>query len=147
RTLVTLELEYEPEGLVEKAGDALHIIERQAQSDVEKFKTFIESRSMETGGWRGEVEGQASTPGVEAAASSQGDSGKAGISGKAVAAGVAAVAGAAAVAHARSSSSEDTDVESVEVTTPPAPVTEEVVVVDVDPDLAAGGTPADRDQR
>ena len=142
RTLVTLDLEYEPEGLVEKAGDALNIIERQAESDLEKFKTFIESRGHETGAWRGEVPGAAGTPGVEAAASSEGDSGKAGISGKAAAAGVAAVAaGAAAVAATRSGSSgEDTDVEAVEVTTPPTPVTDEVVVDEV---IVVDETPAD----
>ena len=133
RTLVTLDLEYEPEGLVEKAGDALNIIERQATSDLEKFKTFIESRGHETGGWRGEVEGQAGTPGVEAAASSEGDSGKAGISAKAAVAGVAAVAGAAAVA-AKSSSSKTSESETVQPVTPPAEVEDvEVVVVDDSP--------------
>ena len=132
RTLVTLDLEYEPEGLVEKAGDALNIVERQAESDLDKFKQFIESRGNETGAWRGEVAGQAGTPGVEAASASQGDSGKSGISGKAAVAGVAAVAAAAAVAK-KSGSSDDTttDVEAVEVVTPPAPVTDEVVVDEV----------------
>src|SRR3712207_4090813 len=82
RTQVTLELEYEPEGLVEKAGDALNIVERQAQSDLEKFKTFIESRAVESGAWRGEVGAPAvGTPGVEMT-TSEGDSGKAGISPK-----------------------------------------------------------------
>jgi hypothetical protein len=136
QTVVRLELEYEPEGLVEKAGDALSIVERQAQSDVEKFKTFIESRSLETGGWRGEVEGvTAGTPGVESA-TSQGDSGKAGVSGKAAAAaGVAAVAGAAAVAAARSGSQEETT-ETVDVETTPPPTTDTVIVVDETPDTA-----------
>jgi len=134
RTLVTLDLEYEPEGLVEKAGDALNIIERQAKSDLEKFKTFIESRSHETGAWRGEVAGQAGTPGVEAAASSEGDSGKAGISAKAAAAGVAAVAGAAAVAAKKSGSSEGSDTEEAVVVTPPAEPDEvDVVVLDDGP--------------
>ena len=151
RTLVTLDLEYEPQGLVEKAGDALNIVERQAESDLEKFKEFIESRGNETGAWRGEVAGQAGTPGVEAASASQGDKGKSGISGKAAVAGVAAVAAAAAVAK-KSGSSDDTttDVEAVEVVTPPAPVTEEVVVdevvvVDVDDTTAPHGDPL-RDQ-
>src|SRR3712207_3884289 len=89
RTAVTLELEYESEGLIEKAGDALGIVEKQAQSDLEKFKSYIESRGTESGGWRGGVEGVIGTPGVESA-TSHGDSGKAGVSGKAVAAGVAA---------------------------------------------------------
>ena len=80
RTQVTLELEYAPEGLVEKVGDALNLIERQAQSDLEKFKEFIEGRGAESGSWRGEV-GAATvgTPGVDLA-SSEGDSGKAGVS-------------------------------------------------------------------
>ena len=132
RTLVTLDLEYEPEGLVEKAGDALNIVERQAKSDLEKFKTFIETRSHETGAWRGEVGGQAGTPGVEAAGSSEGDSGKAGISAKAAAAGVAAVAGAAAVAAAKKSgSSEGSTAETVgAVSPPPEPDEVDVVVLD-----------------
>ena len=80
RTVVTLHLEYEPEGLVESAGDALGIVERQAEADVRRFKEFIESRGTETGAWRGEVNDDlpVGTPGVEDAALSEGDSGKAG---------------------------------------------------------------------
>src|ERR671921_1036365 len=120
RTLVRLELEYEPEGLLEKAGDALNIVDRQARADLDKFKEFIESRDLETGAWRGDVPGgTVGTPGVESA-TSQGDSGKAGVSGKAAAAGVAAVAaGAAAVAATRSGSKSEESAEVVEVT--PAP--------------------------
>ncbi|TQJ50683.1 SRPBCC family protein [Phycicoccus sp. SLBN-51] len=102
-TIVTLHLEFEPEGLVEKAGDALGVVERQAEGDLQRFKTFIEERGTETGAWRGQVNEDldVGTPGVEAAEASRGDSGKAGVSGKAVAAGVAAAAvGAAGVAVA-----------------------------------------------
>ncbi|TDB74194.1 SRPBCC family protein [Micromonospora sp. KC723] len=83
RTRVRLHLEYEPEGLVEKAGDKLDIVEKQAESDLEKFKSFIESRGVETGAWRGSIgEGLGvGTPGVAHAAASQGDSGRAGASG------------------------------------------------------------------
>ena len=114
-TRVTLTLDYEPEGLVEKAGDALNVVERQATGDLERFKSFIESRGAETGGWRGEVtdEPDVGTPDVEDAAASRGDSGKAGVSKTAVAAGAAvAAAGAAAVVAATksSSSSQPTDV-------------------------------------
>jgi hemerythrin superfamily protein/ribosome-associated toxin RatA of RatAB toxin-antitoxin module len=109
RTQVTLTLDYEPEGLVEKAGDALNIVERQAAGDLERFKSFIESRGTETGSWRGEVtdEPDVGTPDVEDAAASRGDSGKAGVSGTALAAGaaVAAAGVAAGVAATRSSSS------------------------------------------
>src|SRR5829696_2774563 len=88
QTSVHLSLEYEPEGLVEKVGDKLNIVENQAERDLERFKAFIESEGYATGAWRGSVnEGaQAGTPGVEDAAQSRGDSGKAGVSGKAVAA-------------------------------------------------------------
>ena len=54
-TRVTLRLEYEPEGAVEKAGDALKIVDRRVQGDLERFKEFVESRGTETGQWRGEV--------------------------------------------------------------------------------------------
>lgn len=78
KTFVRLVLEYEPEGFVEKAGDWLKIVQAQAKADLERFKTFIEGRGLETGGWRGAVNAGAAvgTPGVEAAASSRGDSGK-----------------------------------------------------------------------
>jgi len=55
RTAVRLVLEYDPEGFVEKVGDRLNIVSRQAQNDLEKFKEFIESSESETGGWRGTV--------------------------------------------------------------------------------------------
>jgi hemerythrin superfamily protein/carbon monoxide dehydrogenase subunit G len=106
-TRVTLSLEYEPEGVVEKVGDVLNIVERQAVGDLERFKSFIESRGTETGAWRGEVTGEpdVGTPGVEDAAASRGDSGKAGVSKTAMAAGaVLAGAGVAAAAASRSSS-------------------------------------------
>jgi len=106
-TRVTLSLDYEPEGVVEKVGDVLNIVERQAVGDLERFKSFIESRGSETGAWRGEVtdEPDVGTPDVEDAAASRGDSGKAGISKTAMAAGaVLAGAGVAAAAASRSSS-------------------------------------------
>ncbi|HSL77247.1 MAG TPA: SRPBCC family protein [Candidatus Limnocylindrales bacterium] len=56
RTRTTLELEVEPEGVIEKAGDALGFVERQVEGDLGRFKEFIESRGTPTGGWRGEVE-------------------------------------------------------------------------------------------
>ena len=56
RTGVRLVLEYDPEGFVEKVGDWLNIVSRQAQNDLEKFKEFIESSGSETGSWRGKVD-------------------------------------------------------------------------------------------
>jgi uncharacterized membrane protein len=54
-TQVTLRLEYEPEGAVEKTGDVLKIVDMRAKGDLERFKDFIEHRGTETGAWRGEV--------------------------------------------------------------------------------------------
>jgi uncharacterized membrane protein len=56
RTRVRLVMAYEPEGAVENIGDALGLFEQQVQTSVEQFKKFIESRGVETGAWRGEVE-------------------------------------------------------------------------------------------
>jgi uncharacterized membrane protein len=55
-TRITLQLEVEPEGPVETAGDALGFVERQAEGDLRRFKEFIENRGTPTGAWRGEVE-------------------------------------------------------------------------------------------
>jgi uncharacterized membrane protein len=55
-TKVMLQLDVEPEGFVEKAGDALGFIKRRTQGDLGRFKTFIEERGSETGAWRGDVE-------------------------------------------------------------------------------------------
>ena len=53
---VMLQLDTEPEGMVEKAGDALGVLRRQVKGDLERFKELIESRGAESGAWRGEVE-------------------------------------------------------------------------------------------
>ena len=55
QTRVMLQQENDPEGLVEKAGDALGIVAHQAKGDLERFKTFIEAQGTPTGEWRGEV--------------------------------------------------------------------------------------------
>ncbi|MER7167578.1 SRPBCC family protein [Micromonospora sp. NPDC000207] len=55
-TRVTLQLEFEPHGVVEQAGDKLGVVDRRAKGDLERFKKFIERRGQETGAWRGEVE-------------------------------------------------------------------------------------------
>jgi len=56
RSKIMLQLEFEPEGLVEKAGDVLGLVRTRTKGDLERFKSFIESRGSETGGWRGEIE-------------------------------------------------------------------------------------------
>ncbi|HET6258680.1 SRPBCC family protein [Pseudonocardia sp.] len=54
-TRVTLQLDHDPQGLVEKAGDALGIVQRRVKGDLQNFKEFIETRGSEDGGWRGDV--------------------------------------------------------------------------------------------
>jgi uncharacterized membrane protein len=57
RTVVALQLDVEPEGVVEKAGDALGVVERRVRGDLVRFRDFIEARQQPTGAWRGEVDG------------------------------------------------------------------------------------------
>ena len=106
--IVSLTLEYEPEGVVEQIGDKLGIVERQVDvRPASGSRSSSRTEGYASGAWRGAVnEGVGvGTPGVEHATASQGDSGKAGVSGVAVAAGaVAAAAGVAAVAAATKSS-------------------------------------------
>jgi uncharacterized membrane protein len=55
-TRVMLQLDFEPEGIVESAGDVLGFVRRRAAGDLDRFKEFIERRGHETGAWRGEVD-------------------------------------------------------------------------------------------
>jgi uncharacterized membrane protein len=55
RTRVMLSMDYATDGFVEKVGDALGVVERQATRDLERFKEFIEARGAATGSWRGEI--------------------------------------------------------------------------------------------
>ncbi len=52
---VTLQMETEPEDLVEKVGDVVQAPKLRAKADLKRFKEFIEARGQETGAWRGEV--------------------------------------------------------------------------------------------
>ncbi|MGF4043562.1 SRPBCC family protein [Paenarthrobacter nitroguajacolicus] len=47
QTSLHLSLEYEPHGVLEFLGDKLHIVERQAESDLKKFKEYIEKQAPE----------------------------------------------------------------------------------------------------
>jgi uncharacterized protein YndB with AHSA1/START domain len=65
RTLITLTMEYEPEGFLETAGDVLGIPSGQVEEDLKRFRDFIEQTGKETGGWRGRIgEGPNSTAGA-----------------------------------------------------------------------------------
>jgi uncharacterized membrane protein len=56
-TRVMLQMDVDPEGFLESAGDALGVLDRRVQGDLERFKEFVEERGAPTGAWRGSVEG------------------------------------------------------------------------------------------
>ena len=55
KSKLTLQMEYVPDGALEKTGDAMGIVTRRVEGDLKRFKEFIETRGRETGGWRGTV--------------------------------------------------------------------------------------------
>ncbi len=54
-TKVMLQMNVDPDGLVENVADKLGFITRNTEGDLERFKEFIEHRGEATGGWRGEI--------------------------------------------------------------------------------------------
>ncbi len=54
-TRVTIQLDWDPQGLVEKAGAVAGVDDRRVKGDAQRFKEFIESRGAATGTWRGDV--------------------------------------------------------------------------------------------
>ena len=55
KSKVMLQMEYDPQGVVEHAGDAVGVVSQRVLGDLERFKQYIESRGQETGAWRGTV--------------------------------------------------------------------------------------------
>jgi uncharacterized membrane protein len=55
QTRVTVQMDVDPDGIVEKAGDVLGVAKRRVKGDLERFKELIESRGEASGAWRGEV--------------------------------------------------------------------------------------------
>jgi uncharacterized membrane protein len=56
RSRIMLQIDYEPEGVIETVGDALGALGLRVQGDLERFKTFIEDQGRATGAWRGEIQ-------------------------------------------------------------------------------------------
>lgn len=54
-TRLMVQLDYLPEGVIEKAADSLGAPHRRVRADLERFKEFVESRGSATGAYRGEV--------------------------------------------------------------------------------------------
>ena len=55
KTLVIVEMSYEPEGIKEQVGSKIGLDSRQVKQDLARFKELIETLGAETGAWRGEV--------------------------------------------------------------------------------------------
>jgi len=55
KTRVMLQLDYDPEGVVENVGDAVGVVSARVRGDLARFKDFIEQRGSETGAWRGSI--------------------------------------------------------------------------------------------
>ncbi len=56
RTRIMLQMDYDPEGIVENIGDAVGVFSRRVQGDLERFRDFLMTRGQETGAWRGTVD-------------------------------------------------------------------------------------------
>ncbi|MFF7586225.1 SRPBCC family protein [Kitasatospora purpeofusca] len=54
-TRVSLAMDFQPEGLVEKAGSAMGMVDRRVKGDLRRFKDFIEEQGRAEGGWRGRI--------------------------------------------------------------------------------------------
>ena len=55
RTNIMVAMDAEPEGVAEKAANAVGLVSRRVRGDLERFKEMIEARGHESGAWRGEV--------------------------------------------------------------------------------------------
>ena len=56
KSRLAVQIDWEPKGFVEKAGAVLGVDDKAVKAQLAEFKKFIESRGVEDGAWRGEVE-------------------------------------------------------------------------------------------
>jgi uncharacterized membrane protein len=55
RTQIMVQMDFVPEGIVEKLGNAFGVPDRRVKGDLARFKELIETSDHTTDGWRGEV--------------------------------------------------------------------------------------------
>ncbi len=55
KSRINVHIDYEPQGVIAKTGDAVGVVSQRVEGDLKRFKEFIESRGQETGAWRGKV--------------------------------------------------------------------------------------------
>jgi uncharacterized membrane protein len=54
-TRVTLQMDYDPEGVLETIADKVGFVSKRIEGDLENFKAFIEDRDVASGAWRGVI--------------------------------------------------------------------------------------------
>lgn len=64
KTRVRLQLDWEPEGFVERAGAALQLDDARVARDLKEFARLLESNGFESGAWRGSVARPSDGPAV-----------------------------------------------------------------------------------
>jgi hypothetical protein len=55
-TRIEVNLDIEPDSLIEKAARGMRHVKRAVRADLARFKAFIEMQEIETGAWRGVIE-------------------------------------------------------------------------------------------
>jgi uncharacterized membrane protein len=53
-TMMTLRLEYEPQGVMEKAGSAMGLVSQRVEADLKRFQQLLQQRGTQTGSSRGD---------------------------------------------------------------------------------------------
>ncbi len=53
---VTIQIDWEPNGLLENVGAAVDADDRKVRADTKKFKEFIENGGGQGAGWRGDIQ-------------------------------------------------------------------------------------------
>lgn len=71
-TRIELNVDFQPEGLLEKMSSGLRFHRRALNADLHRFKAFVEMRDEETGAWRGRIQNQERNPAREDGSSSSG---------------------------------------------------------------------------
>jgi uncharacterized membrane protein len=56
QTKIMVQMDWEPEGMLETLGAALGSDDRRVKEDLERFKELIENRGFAQGAWRGDVD-------------------------------------------------------------------------------------------
>jgi uncharacterized membrane protein len=56
KSRVTVQLDWEPKGLLEKVGDIAGVATHAVKDELDHFKKYIENTGVEDGAWRGDVE-------------------------------------------------------------------------------------------